>query len=93
MGTITDPKLWTAETPNLYVLVVSLYHDLESAEKGQGALDVETCRVGIRDVQFAGEGAQMTYLYFAPLILHSIDRMHPPDVSCSAVFTVSATTH
>lgn len=67
MGTITDPKLWTAETPNLYVLVVSLYRDLESAEKGQGALDVETCRVGIRDVQFAGEGAQMTYLYFGPL--------------------------
>jgi beta-galactosidase/beta-glucuronidase len=62
MGTITNPKLWTAETPNLYVLVVSLYRDLESAEKEQGAIDVETCRVGIRDVQFAGEGTQLNNL-------------------------------
>jgi beta-galactosidase/beta-glucuronidase len=64
MGTITNPKLWTAETPNLYVLVVSLYRDLEGAEKEQGALDVETCRVGIRDVQFAGEGKQLKNLTF-----------------------------
>jgi beta-galactosidase/beta-glucuronidase len=71
LGTITNPKLWTAETPNLYVLVVSLYRDLESAEKEQGALDVETCRVGIRDVQLAGEGTQLNNLDFALLVHHS----------------------
>ena len=54
-GTIIDPKLWTAETPHLYILVISLHHDLSSAEKGEGAVDVETCRVGIRDIQIAGK--------------------------------------
>ena len=54
IGTITDPKLWTAETPNLYVLVVSLYGSLEDAERERNVIDVETSRVGIRDVQFKG---------------------------------------
>lgn len=53
-GTINDPKLWTAETPHLYILVISLYADMMSAEKGEGAIDVETCRVGVRDIQIAG---------------------------------------
>lgn len=53
-GTINDPKLWTAETPHLYILVISLYADLENAEKGERAIDVETCRVGVRDIQIAG---------------------------------------
>jgi hypothetical protein len=27
---------------------------MTSAEKGEGAIDVETCRVGVRDIQIAG---------------------------------------
>ena len=59
-GTIQGPLLWTAETPHLYILVVSLYSSLSAAEEGNGTgegrqpIDVETCRVGIRDIQFSG---------------------------------------
>ena len=53
-GTVQDPLLWTAETPYLYILVVSLYSSIKDAEKGIGAIDVETSRVGIRDIQITG---------------------------------------
>ena len=54
-GTVQDPLLWTAETPYLYILVVSLYSSIKDAEKGIGAIDVETSRVGIRDIQITGK--------------------------------------
>ena len=48
---VTNPSLWTAETPHLYILVLSLHSGLEDAEKGSYPIDVEGCRVGIRDVR------------------------------------------
>jgi beta-galactosidase len=44
-ATVTDPHLWTAETPYLYTLVLTL-----CAPDGQ-AVDFESCRVGIREVR------------------------------------------
>ena len=54
LGTVPSPLLWTAETPNLYILVISLHRHLADAEKDVNALDVEACRVGIRDIKISG---------------------------------------
>lgn len=48
---VTNPLLWTAETPHLYVLVLSLHSTLNDAERGSHPIDVEGCRVGIRDIR------------------------------------------
>ena len=45
---VTNPKLWTAETPNLYTLVLSLKDD-----KGQ-LVEALRCRVGFRSVESKG---------------------------------------
>ena len=54
LGTVPSPLLWTTETPNLYILVISLYRHITDAEKDANALDVEACRVGIRDIKISG---------------------------------------
>ena len=42
---VGNPKLWTAETPHLYTLVISLI------SPGGTAVDFESCRVGFRQVE------------------------------------------
>ncbi len=59
-GEVPAPALWTAESPNLYVLILTLHQSLEEARDfnsfmnvGQGnaqVLDVESTRVGFRTV-------------------------------------------
>ena len=47
LGTkIPSPKLWTAETPSLYTLTVSLL-------EGDKEVQVESCRVGFRTVEIS----------------------------------------
>jgi hypothetical protein len=61
-GKVPTPALWTAESPNLYVLVLTLHSSLEDAEQynphmgdlggNSTPLDVESSRVGFRSVTF-----------------------------------------
>jgi beta-galactosidase len=48
---VTDLRLWTAETPNLYTLTISL--ETKSNESGTAGkvLQAESCRVGFRTVE------------------------------------------
>jgi hypothetical protein len=54
--TLDDPLLWTAETPHLYTLVVSLYPSLAEAEQAPEGRDIHSLvhRVGIRKVSISG---------------------------------------
>jgi beta-galactosidase len=50
---IPNPALWSAEDPNLYVLLVTLYPTLKDAIVGDGeGLHTETFKIGIREVSF-----------------------------------------
>jgi len=51
---LDKPELWSAEHPNLYVLVVSLYDCIEDALSGENERDVESSRLGFRSVATVG---------------------------------------
>ena len=61
---IENPKLWTAETPNLYTLVATLY-------SGKKALDVARQRVGFRSVEI--KNAQLL-VNGKPILIKGTDR-------------------
>ena len=46
---VTSPALWSAETPNLYTLVLGLYD-------GERLVEARSCAVGFRKVEFAPDG-------------------------------------
>ncbi|HEY9075290.1 MAG TPA: glycoside hydrolase family 2 TIM barrel-domain containing protein [Anaerolineaceae bacterium] len=68
---VVRPRLWTAETPNLYTLVLTL-------KDGDGqALDFESCRVGFRQVEIK-DGVIL--LNGRRLVLRGVDRHeHHPE--------------
>lgn len=61
--TISNPKKWSTEDPNLYTLVLSLY------DKDNKLLEAKSCAVGFRDIAFSPENGKLlingkeTYLY------------------------------
>jgi hypothetical protein len=62
-GLIKCPSLWSAETPNLYTMIVSVVKagsDFGSEEgPTQSELDVEGCRVGFKEVCVGGPFNQL----------------------------------
>lgn len=53
---VTFPKLWSAEDPNLYILVVTLFSSLEEAQKGESeGIHTESLKIGVRQIEFGGE--------------------------------------
>lgn len=62
-GDLTNPKKWSAEDPNLYRLVISLY------DQNNQLIDARTCRVGIRSIAFSKQTGKLlingkeTYVY------------------------------
>ncbi|GHE47132.1 glycoside hydrolase family 2 TIM barrel-domain containing protein [Sphingobacterium griseoflavum] len=61
--TISNPKKWSTEDPNLYTLVLSLY------DKDNKLLEAKSCVVGFRDIAFSPKNGKLlingkeTYLY------------------------------
>jgi beta-galactosidase len=53
-GTLTEPLLWTAETPFLYTLVVSLHASLSDASADVDSLHAQSLKVGVRKVSIGG---------------------------------------
>lgn len=52
---VIAPKLWSAEDPNLYILVVTLYQTLDEALRGDDdGIHTESFKVGIREIEFGG---------------------------------------
>ena len=49
-GMVDKPKLWSAEVPNLYTLIV------ETSDAADKVLQVESCRVGFKTVDITPEG-------------------------------------
>jgi beta-galactosidase len=47
-------KLWTAETPNLYTLTLSLSGDPRNSRAASAVVQAESCRVGFRTVSIEG---------------------------------------
>ena len=84
-GALADPLLWSDESPSLYVMIISLHHTLHDAEYGSDAIDVESCRVGIRDVRCIGEhnvlGVNSRPLVIAGVNRHEFDPLHGRCVS------------
>lgn len=70
---VKNPKLWSAELPNLYTLVVKL-KDAET----NGILQVESCRVGFRSVDIQNG---ILLLNDKPLTICGVNRHeHDPDM-------------
>ena len=63
---VTSPLLWSAETPNLYDLVLVL-------KDGNGkAVDVRSCKVGFRDVKIRNDGALL--INGKRMVFHGVNR-------------------
>jgi hypothetical protein len=87
---VLDPTamlLWTAETPSLYICVLSLHASRAAATKGTHALDAESCRVGFRQVAIdspvgggtgagdaAGAGGPMLLVNNRPITVRGVNR-------------------
>mmetsp|Transcript_9478 Transcript_9478/g.15719 ORF Transcript_9478/g.15719 Transcript_9478/m.15719 type:complete len:696 (+) Transcript_9478:1656-3743(+) len=53
-GSIEDPLLWTAECPNLYTLVITLYRNIGDAEADRHDIHTVSHRIGFRSVTIGG---------------------------------------
>ena len=63
---VENPALWTAETPNLYTLVVELQN------KENENVDIESCKVGFRQVEINSRG--VLTLNGKRLVIRGVDR-------------------
>ena len=61
---VENPLKWTAETPHLYTLVLSLYD-------GEECIEARSCRVGFRDVRVDG---QRLLVNGVPVKLYGVNR-------------------
>ena len=68
---VDNPKKWTAETPNLYTLLITLRDGA-----GKNA-EVETCRVGFRSVEARNGGL---FVNGVPVTLMGVNRHEHEDV-------------
>ena len=65
-ATVEHPVLWTAETPELYTLI------LELQDKNETTIDIESCRVGFRQLDITERG--ILTLNGKRLIIRGVDR-------------------
>ena len=65
-ATVEKPALWTAETPELYTLV------LELQDKNGTTTDIESCRVGFRQLDITERG--ILTLNGKRLVIRGVDR-------------------
>ena len=72
-GSIANPQLWSAEAPHLYLLVVSLHKSLDDARSSRDAVDVESSRVGMRDVKITGKD-RVLCVNGKPLVIAGVNR-------------------
>lgn len=70
---VPNPLLWSAESPNLYVVVLTLHSSLAEAEADIGAVDVESCRVGLRDVKMCGKD-NVLCINERPILIAGVNR-------------------
>lgn len=63
--TLTSPKLWNAEQPNLYNIVLTL-------TDGDKTIDVRGCKWGVRDIKVGSKGELC--INGKPIIIHGVDR-------------------
>ncbi len=77
-GQLNNPKLWSAESPLLYIMVVSLHNNLDSAITNKSSIDIEACRIGIRDVKITGKDNTLC-VNERPLTIAGVNRheFHP----------------
>nr|XP_043631574.1 beta-galactosidase [Erigeron canadensis] len=64
-GKVQNPKLWSAEQPNLYTLVVSL------KDASGNIIDCESCQVGIREISKA---PKQLLVNGCPVIIRGVNR-------------------
>lgn len=62
---VNNPQKWTAETPTLYDLILSL-------EKDNGAIDVRSAKVGFRKISFSSSGEFL--INGSPIKFRGVDR-------------------
>ncbi|KAL4203703.1 hypothetical protein AMTRI_Chr01g129290 [Amborella trichopoda] len=72
VGKLENPKLWTAEHPTLYTLIVIL------RDASEQLVDCESCQVGIREVSL---GPKRLLLNGCPIVIRGVNRHeHHPRV-------------
>ncbi|MBQ0023380.1 MAG: DUF4981 domain-containing protein [Prevotellaceae bacterium] len=64
-ATIDNPKLWNAEQPNLYNIVLTL-------NDGKKDIDIRGCKWGFRDIKVGSKGE--ICVNGKPIIIHGVDR-------------------
>ena len=83
--TIPNIKQWTAETPNLYTLVVELHNANSDGSRGVSSeriIQCESCRVGFRTVSIDDDGSNHKLLKVnsKPIMIRGLNRHeHDPD--------------
>ncbi|KAI9009074.1 glycosyl hydrolases family 2, TIM barrel domain-containing protein [Hyaloraphidium curvatum] len=76
---ISSPKPWTAESPNLYTVVITLHSSRADADSGTSPLDAESLRVGFNDVLITPPPRSMLTLNGKPITIGGVNRpeIHP----------------
>lgn len=64
-ASLTNPRLWNAEQPNLYNVVLTL-------SDANGTVDVRGCKWGFRDIKVGSKGE--ICINGKPIIIHGVDR-------------------
>ena len=72
-GTLSHPALWTAETPNLYTLVITLHENIIDATNCVREIHTVSQRVGIRKVCIGGSN-NVLRVNNVPLTIAGINR-------------------
>ncbi|KAJ1439409.1 glycosyl hydrolases family 2, TIM barrel domain-containing protein [Ochromonadaceae sp. CCMP2298] len=72
-GTIPNPDLWTAETPHLYTLVITLHRTVDDAVACRAELHATSHRVGVRCVTIGGAD-NLLRVNGAPLTIAGVNR-------------------
>lgn len=70
---VANPLLWSAEQPNLYTLVLSLYSSMSDAQTDSNAIDIESSRVGLRTISVEGKN-NMLCVNGQPITVAGVNR-------------------
>jgi hypothetical protein len=77
-ASLSEPFLWTAETPSLYVVVMTIVKEEEGDTSTQTEIDIESCCLGLKEVSISGKDNQLC-VNRVPLLIAGVNHheFHP----------------
>lgn len=71
---VSNHKLWSSETPNLYTVVFSLHATLTDANSNTKPMDIESCRTGFVEISFSNDASRLLTVNGRPITVAGVNR-------------------